>query len=342
LSSRFNDNLREEDGDWLDERGAIDGPAPRLKTEVTIETPRKAITYNQSPDIGFDRSVNAYRGCEHGCVYCFARPSHAYLNLSPGKDFESRLYAKPDAPALLRAELMRSTYKVAPLALGTNTDPYQPIEKRFRITRGILEVLSEFDHPVTITTKSARVVDDIELLALMASKQLSAVVLSVTTLDQSLASILEPRASAPAKRLEAIQRLTSAGIPTRVSISPVIPGITDHEIEAIVKAAAAAGATGAFSLMVRLPNEVNSIFRDWLEVHFPDRRDKVMHLIQGARQGRDNDPDFFSRFRPTGAYATMLRQRLEAACRRSGLSNSRLNLRTDLFRTPIGRQLNLI
>ncbi|MDO9489309.1 MAG: radical SAM protein, partial [Sphingomonadaceae bacterium] len=240
-SSRFDDTAREEDGDWLDARDDIDGEAPKLRTTVTVEKPRTVITYQRSPDIPFDRSINAYRGCEHGCIYCFARPTHAFHNLSPGLDFESKLFAKPSAPELLRAELMKKSYACQPIAMGTNTDPYQPIEQRWKITRQILEVLQEFNHPFTITTKSARVTRDLDILAPMAALGLSAVMMSVTSLDPKIARTLEPRASAPHQRIRAIRELTAAGVPVFVSISPVVPAITDHEIEAIVEAAAEAG-----------------------------------------------------------------------------------------------------
>ncbi|TZG29133.1 PA0069 family radical SAM protein [Sphingomonas montanisoli] len=340
-STRFDDKAREADGDWLDEREGIDGEAPRLRTEITVETPRTIITRNQSPDIGFDRSINAYRGCEHGCIYCFARPTHAYMNLSPGRDFESKLFAKPSAPDLLRKELAAKKYECRPIALGTNTDPYQPIESDYRITRGILEVLAEHRHPVTITTKSARVVRDVDILGPMAADGLAAVMMSVTSLDPRIAMTMEPRASAPAKRIAAIGALTRAGVPTFLSLSPVVPAITDHEIEAIVEAAAEQGARGAFSLMVRLPHEVSPIFRAWLDANFPDRKDKVMNLIREARGGRDNDPDFHTRMRPQGPYAMMLKARFEAACRKHGLNRERMSLRTDLFVKPGGDQLSL-
>lgn len=342
LSSRFDDQHCEQDGDWLDEREAVDGPAPRVRTEVTIETPRSAITFNRSPDIGFDRSVNAYRGCEHGCVYCFARPSHAYLNLSPGRDFESRLFAKLTAPDLLRREICNPRYRVAPLALGTNTDPYQPIEAKYGITRKILEVLEEHAHPVTITTKSARVCRDIDILSRMAARGLASVALSVTSLDPAVASRIEPRASAPANRIRAVRALSDAGVPVTVGVSPIIPAITDHEIEAILGAAAGAGARGAFWLLVRLPHEVSPIFRAWLDECFPDRARKVMSLVQGARGGRDNDPDFHSRFQPKGAYADLLRTRFNIAARKLGLDKERVHLRTDLFRGFEDRQLSML
>ncbi|ATE64105.1 PA0069 family radical SAM protein [Rhizorhabdus dicambivorans] len=333
-SARFDDKGRESDGDWLDLRDGIDGEGPPPRTEVTIEHPRTIITRNQSPDISFDRSINPYRGCEHGCIYCFARPTHAYQNLSPGLDFETKLFAKPDAAALLRKELARPGYRCAPLAMGTNTDPYQPIEQRWRIMRSIVEVLAEHDHPLGITTKSARIVRDIDLLGPMAEKGLVSVMMSVTTLDPTLARIMEPRASSPRQRIAAIAALSKVGIPTSISVAPIVPAITDHEIEAIVEAGAEAGARNAFSLAVRLPHEVAPLFREWLAVHYPDRAAKVMALIQGMRGGRDNEPDFHKRFRPNGAYAAALHARFKLACRKHGLNQVRFELRTDLFRVP--------
>ena len=341
LSGRFDDKLREPDGDWLDAREGIDGEGPRLRTEVTIEHPRTIIARNRSPDLPFDHSINAYRGCEHGCIYCFARPTHAYHNLSPGLDFESKLFAKPDAAALLRKELAKPGYRCSPIAMGTNTDPYQPIEAKYRITRAVIEVLAEHDHPLVITTKSARVVRDIDLLAPMAAKGLAAVMLSVTTLDPALARRMEPRASTPAQRIAAIAALAKAGVPASISVSPIVPGINDHEIEALVTAGAEAGARAAFSIVVRLPHEVAPLFREWLAVHYPDRAAKVMALINAMRGGRDNNPDFFDRFRPQGAYAAALQTRFRIACRKHGLNAERFVARTDLFRVPTN-QLSLI
>ena len=340
-STRFNLPARELDGDWLDAREDIDGAPPRLRTTVTVEHPRTIVTRNASPDIPFDRSINAYRGCEHGCVYCFARPTHAFHDLSPGLDFESRLFAKPDAPALLRAELMKRGYVARPIAMGTNTDPYQPIERDWRITRGCIAVLAETRHPLTITTKSDRVLDDIDLLAGMAKDGLVAVALSITSLDPAIARTLEPRAPRPARRLAAIRALTDAGVPAFMSIAPVIPAITDHEVEQLVEAGANAGARGIFYLPVRLPHEVAPLFRAWLDTHFPDRAGKVMSIIQSLRGGRDNDPDFFSRMRGQGAWADLLRTRFAIACRRHGVKNERLATRTDLFRPPEGAQMRL-
>jgi DNA repair photolyase len=337
-SSRFGLHERAEDGDWLDARGAIDGDAPRLRTTVTIETPRTIISRNQSPDVPFDRSINPYRGCEHGCIYCFARPTHAYLDLSPGLDFESRLVAKPIAATLLRTELMKPGYTCQPVAFGTNTDPYQPIEGTWRITRACLEVLRECDHPVTITTKSDRVLRDLDILAPMAARGLAAVMVSVTSLDRQIAATLEPRAPVPERRLTAVRRLADAGVPVFVSVSPVVPHITDHELEHILERAAEAGARGAFFLPVRLPLEVAPLFRAWLAEHFPERAGKVMATIQSIRGGRDNDPRWFERFRGQGPWAELLRTRFRLAVKRYGLEGERISLRTDLFRPPRGPQ----
>jgi len=337
-STRFNLPQRETDGDWLDDRETVDGEAPPLRTTVTVEKPKTIITRNQSPDIGFDRSINPYRGCEHGCIYCFARPTHAYHDLSPGLDFESRLFAKPDAPLLLRAELAKRGYVCRPIAFGTNTDPYQPIEREWRVTRQCIEVLAECDHPLTITTKSDRVTRDIDLLAPMAAKNLVAVVLSVTSLDRRIASTVEPRAAQPERRIAAIRTLSAAGIPVYASIAPVIPQITDHELEHILERVAEAGARGAFFLPVRLPHEVAPLFRAWLDTHFPDRAGKVMATINSIRGGRDNDPNFFSRMRGQGPWAELLRTRFRLACRRYGLNGERITIRTDRFRPPAGPQ----
>ena len=340
-STRFALPARQADDDWLDERGAIDGGAPPLRTTVTAEAARTIITRNQSPDIGFDRSINPYRGCEHGCIYCFARPSHAWLDLSPGLDFETRLFAKPNAADLLRVELGKAGYDVRPIAFGTNTDPYQPIERDWRITRACIAVLAETRHPLTITTKSDRVVRDIDLLGPMAADGLATVVVSVTTLDAGIARTLEPRVPHPKRRLAAIRALADAGIPTYVSLSPIVPHITDHELEAILAAAADAGARGAFFLPVRLPNEVAPLFRAWLDAHYPDRAGKVMATIRSMRGGRDNDPGFFTRMRGDGPWADLLRARFRLACRKHGLGHAKPELRTDLFQPPQGPQLSL-
>jgi DNA repair photolyase len=342
-SQRFNLPGHEMDGDWLDERDALDGAPPPPRTEVTIETPRTIIARNSSPDVPFDRSLNAYRGCEHGCIYCFARPTHAFHDLSPGLDFETKLFAKPAAANLLRKELAAPGYRCRPIAFGTNTDPYQPIEARYRITRACLEVLAETRHPVTITTKSDRVTADVDLLAGMARDGLAAVWISVTSLDPKTARTLEPRAPHPERRLTAVRKLADAGVPVHVSIAPVVPQITDHEIEHLVARAVEAGARGVGFIPVRLPHEVAPLFRAWLEAHHPDRAAKVMATIRSIRGGRDNDPDFGSRMRGQGPWAELIRTRVRLAARKAGLSDSRLQLRTDLFTPPVlpGTQMSL-
>lgn len=337
-SNRFALPTRKADGDWLDAREEIDGAAPPLRTTVTVEHPRTILSRNQSPDIPFDRSVNPYRGCEHGCIYCFARPTHAWHDLSPGLDFETKLFAKPDAPTLLRAALAKRGYVCQPIAFGTNTDPYQPIETTWRITRSCIEVLAECNHPITITTKSDRVTRDIDLLAPMAARGLAAVMLSITSLDPKVAMTVEPRAPHPERRLAAVAKMRAAGIPTFVSLSPVIPAITDHEIEHIMERAAEAGALGCFYLPVRLPFEVAPLFRAWLDEHFPDRAAKVMATIQSLRGGRDNDPNFHSRMRGQGPWAELLRTRFRIAAKRFGLDQPFPPLRRDLFRPPPGDQ----
>ena len=341
VPTRFNLLDREVDGDWLDSVEALDGIAPR-RTTVTIEKPKSILTRNSSPDIGFDRSVNPYRGCEHGCIYCFARPTHAYHDLSPGLDFESKLFAKPDAAKLLHAALSRPGYEAKSIALGTNTDPYQPIEERFRITRSVLELLLETKHPFTITTKSDRVLRDLDIIAAAAKLGIAAVAISVTSLDPKVHRTLEPRAPSARKRLAAIRTLTEAGVPAIVAIAPVVPMITDHELESIVEAAVAHGARGGFYLPVRLPHEVAPLFRAWLDEHYPDRAGKVIATIQSLRGGRDNDPDFFSRMRGQGPWAELLATRFEKAIKRYGLPQARFNLRTDLFEPPAGDQFRLL
>lgn len=342
LSKRFQLPEREEDGDWLDARDEVDGEPPKLRTSVFVEKPKTIITRNSSPDIAFDRSINVWRGCEHGCIYCFARPTHAFHDLSPGLDFETKLFAKPDAPLLLKKELGAKGYVARPIAMGTNTDPYQPLEKDWCLTRECIAILRDCRHPLIITTKSNRVVRDIDILSDMARDELVVVGISVTTLDPSIARTLEPRAPHPVKRLEALKQLADAGIPAHVNVAPVIPAITDHEIEHILEAAAKAGVTSASFIPVRLPHEVAPLFRDWLEKHFPDRKAKVMAIINDIRGGRDNDPNFGSRMRGQGVWADLLRTRFRKACTRYGLNqNERLALRTDLFRPPDGDQLSL-
>lgn len=337
MSGRFEPTSREvfDDG-WnsIEELGAF-------KTEVQIEKPRSVITRNQSPDLSFDRSVNPYRGCEHGCVYCFARPSHAYMGLSAGVDFEAKLFAKPDAPRLLERELSRPGYKVQPIAIGTNTDPYQPIERQWRIMRQMLEVLEAAGHPVGIVTKSALVTRDIDILSRMASRGLARVALSVTTLDRKLARTMEPRASTPEKRLEAMRSLSDAGIPVSVMAAPVIPGLNDHEIERILDSAKAAGADAAGYVMLRLPIEVSPLFRDWLLRHYPDRYRHVMSLIRSMRDGKDYDAEFGKRMRGTGPYAWQVSRRFQMTCKRLGLNLRKAPLRTDHFVPPLGDGVQL-
>jgi DNA repair photolyase len=340
--TRFNLKVREADGDWLDSREDVDDGPPPLRTTVTVEKPKTIIARNTSPDIGFDRSINPYRGCEHGCIYCFARPTHAFHDLSPGLDFETRLFAKPDAAKLLREELARPGYRVRPMAMGTNTDPFQPIEGKWAITRSVLKVLAETNHPVTITTKSDRVLRDIDILAPMAKLGLASVALSITSLTPEISRTLEPRAPAPRKRLAAVRKLTEAGIPAHVAIAPVIPAITDHEVEHIVEAAAEAGAVGTFFLPVRLPYEVAPLFRAWLDEHYPDRADKVMNIIRSMRGGRDNDPNWFTRMQGSGPWADLMRTRFDIAVRKHGLNQTKFRLRTDLFVPPQGPQLRLL
>ena len=343
VPTRFGLATREADGDWLDAREDIDGPGPKLRTEVTIETPRTIVSFNQSPDIPFDRSINAYRGCEHGCIYCFARPTHAYHDLSPGLDFETRLFAKRNAAQLLRQTLAKPGYKPAPIAMGTNTDPYQPIEARFGITREILEGALECRHPVTITTKSARVVRDIDLLRELAALGLVAVGISVTSLDPRLSGLLEPRASAPARRLDALEQLVAAGVPAHVSVAPVIPAVTDAFMEAILQEAAARGVTSASWIVMRLPHEVAPLVREWLTTHFPDRADKVMNIVRSIRGGKDNDPSFFTRMKPQGTWAELVRARFRIATRRLGMNAARLELDCSGFRRPAADgQLSLL
>ncbi len=343
VPQRFGLAVREADGDWLDSQGDVDGGPPPLRTTVTEEHPRTILSFNRSPDIPFDRSINAYRGCEHGCIYCFARPTHAYHDLSPGLDFETKLFAKPDAARLLRETFAKRNYKPAPIAVGTNTDPYQPIEARYRITRDVLELCLEARHPVTITTKSDRVLRDLDLLAEMARHRLVAVGLSVTSLDPRLSALLEPRAASPAKRLAALGKLVDAGVPAHVSVAPVIPAITDLFIERILEEAAHRGVRSASWIMLRLPHEVAPLFREWLATHFPDRAAKVMAIVRSVRGGRDNDPDFFSRMKPDGVWASLIRTRFRLACKRLGMNASRFDLDCGQFRKPAANsQLSLL
>jgi len=332
-TSRFHSLTRHgfDDG-WGGADAEADAPGPR--TTVTVDASRTVIAGNRSPDVPFDRSINPYRGCEHGCVYCFARPTHAYLDLSPGLDFETRILAKPDAPKLLARELRKPGYDCRPIAIGTNTDAYQPAERRLGIMRGILEVLAEFRHPVTITTKSALVARDIDILAPMAADGLAAVAVSVTTLTDDLHRKLEPRAPRPARRLETIAALSAAGIPTGVWAAPMIPALNDHELDDILAAGAEAGATLAGYILLRLPLEVKALFEEWLAHHAPDRASRVMAQIRETRDGHANDSRFGARMRGTGTYARLLSQRFALAAKRHGLATRRLALDTTKFRVP--------
>jgi DNA repair photolyase len=335
---RFEKVAREafDDGWGQPEGASANDDPPQLKTHVTVEYAKSIISRNDSPDIPFTQSINPYRGCEHGCIYCYARPSHAYLNLSPGIDFETRLFAKVNAPELLRQELAKPSYQCEVISLGANTDPYQPIEREYKITRGILEVLSECEHPVGIVTKNAMIERDIDILAPMAQKNLVNVYISLNNLDHELARRLEPRCAAPARRLEAMRRLSAAGIPVGVLVAPVIPFLTDHQIEPVLEAANAAGARSAGYVLMRLPYEVKDLFRDWLETHYPLKAKHVMSRVHQMRDGRDNDPDFGSRMRGNGALADLLRQRFDIACERFGFNSGRRHrlLDTALFHRP--------
>ena len=308
--------------------------AQLLRTEIRLERPRSAISYNRSPDLPFDRSVNPYRGCEHGCIYCYARPSHAYLNLSPGLDFETRLIARPGIDAVLASEIGRKGYQVAPMALGTNTDPYQPCEAEHRIMRGVLQVLHDWNHPTAITTKGTLIERDLDLLAPMAARGLVRVGISVTTLDAGLARRLEPRCPAPARRLAAIRRLAEVGVPVRVMVAPVIPGLTDHELEPILAAAAKAGARAASWIMLRLPREVSPLVQDWLATHAPGRAAKVMARIRELHDGKDYAADWGRRMRGEGLWSDLITQRFSKACARLGLTVPQPPLRCDLFARP--------
>ena len=308
---------------------------PPLKTSVQVDATRKIITRNESPDISFDRSINPYRGCEHGCVYCFARPTHAYLGLSPGLDFESKLFMKPDAPVLLEKELAAPGYSPRTIAIGTNTDPYQPIEKKYQVMRRILQVLERAGHPVGIVTKSHLVLRDLDILARMAERRLVKVAMSVTTIDAKLARTMEPRAPAPQRRLEALRRLSQAGVPTSVMVAPVIPAINDAEIERILDAASLAGVKGAGYVLLRLPLEVRDLFREWLRENFPDREKHVFKLIRDMRGGKDYDSTWGQRMTGAGPYAWMIGRRFEAACEKLGLNAEKVPLTTEHFQPPV-------
>ena len=316
---------------------------PTLRTNVSIERPRSVITKNTSPDLSFDRSINPYRGCEHGCVYCFARPSHAWLGLSPGLDFETELIARPGAAEVLERELAKPSYRPKVIAIGTNTDPYQPIEKDYRVMRGVLEVLEAHQHPVAVTTKGTLIERDIDILSRMAQRGLARVGFTVTTLDRDVSRKMEPRVPNPARRLESIRRLTDAGIPVRVMVSPVVPALTDHEMEAILEAAATAGADAASWVMLRLPLEVSPIFREWVEEAFPDRAARIMGRVRDLHGGKDYVSDWGRRMRGEGPFAELMAHRFKLACKRFGLTENAPNLRADLFAVPpkAGDQLSL-
>ena len=333
VAGRFESKTREptDDGWYQDE-------VPESLDETVLpDRARSVITSNDSPDVGFDVSINPYRGCSHACVYCFARPSHAYLGLSPGLDFETKLFYKDNAVALLESELAKPRYVCKPIALGINTDGYQPLERRLEVTRSILAVLARCRHPVTIVTKSALILRDMDLLADLAKDRLVSVMLSITSLTNDIKRTLEPRTASPQARLRVVEQLAAAGIPVGVMVAPVIPAVTDHEMEDILAAARAAGATSASYVLLRLPHEVKILFREWLAQHYPDRAKHVMSLIQQSRGGKDYDSEFGVRMRGTGPYAELLRIRFELAARRLGFdsSDTRHELATHLFRPPV-------
>lgn len=339
VAGRFEGAVREavDDGWDIPEEERV------VRTEVREERARSALSYNSSPDLGFDRAVNPYRGCEHGCVYCYARPTHAFLNLSPGLDFETKLIARPGIGEVLRRELSAKGYVPKVIVLGSNTDPYQPLEAVARVTREVVEVLRDFRHPLGITTRGSLVERDMDLLGPMAAEGLCRVGISLTTLDAGLARKMEPRAPSPARRLAMIRRLAEAGVPVRVMVSPVIPALTDHEVEAVLAAAKEAGAVAASSIMLRLPLEVAELFREWVKATFPDRAARVMGRVRELHGGRDYDPAFGTRFRGQGVWADLMRQRFDKACVRVGLAQRMEPMRVDLFRVPpkAGDQMEL-
>ena len=318
----------------FDDGWTADEKPETLKTETILEKPKTIITYNTSPDIGFDRTINPYKGCEHGCIYCFARPNHAYRGLSPGLDFETKIFVKPSAPALLRRELSKKTYKPRPIQFAGDTDIYQPLEKELRIARGILEVLSEFNHPVMLITKSALIMRDLDLLAPMAEKGLVSVAISFTSLDRQLSRVMEPRCAAPHRRLDAMRELSSAGVPVTAMTAPLIPALNEPELEHLLEAAADAGAKRAGYVLLRLPLEIAGLFTEWLEAHYPDRAKRVMSLLRGMHSGQDYRSEWQVRQRGDGPYAQLIAARFRNASRRLGLNSARTSLRTDLFRVP--------
>jgi DNA repair photolyase len=335
-------NVEAQDDGW----GILDEPLPPLETTMQVDATRSIIARNKSPDLGFTQSINPYRGCEHGCTYCFARPTHAYFNLSSGLDFETKLFYKPDAAKLLKEELSAKNYECSPIALGTNTDPYQPVERKYQITRQILEVLSDCNHPASIVTKGAAIIErDIDILSSMSARNLIAVFISITTLDKNIKRTLEPRAASPAARLAIVRKLADVGVPVGVMVAPVIPVLTDHEMEKIVEASAQAGAKSVGYVMLRLPYEVKDLFREWLQTHEPLKAAHVMSRIHELRGGRDNDPRFHSRQRGEGVFADLFKQRFEIATRKFGLNRGmHIHLDTSKFVPPVlqGRQMSLL
>lgn len=329
---RFESVLAEAvDDGW----GSLDEPVPAPGTTVGVDNARRVIAWNESPDVPFDRSINPYRGCEHGCIYCFARPTHAWYGLSPGQDFETRLFYKRDAARLLEDEIRAPKYKPAPITLGANTDPYQPIERSYRVTRGLLEVLAEYRHPVSIITKGALVERDLDLLQELARYNAVSVMVSLTSMDAGLKRLLEPRAAAPGRRLRTIERLTDAGIPVGALIAPVIPALTDHELENLLEAAAGAGARAAGYVLLRLPHEVEPLFTEWLREHYPNRADRILNHLRDAHGGASYDATFGHRMRGSGPYADLLHRRFRVASRRAGLDpGRRITLSAEAFRHP--------
>lgn len=330
IEGRFEQVMRER----FDDGWHVDEDLPPLRTTVTLEQAKSVLQKQDSPDLAFEHSMNTYRGCEHGCIYCYARPSHAYLNLSPGLDFETKLFAKPEAAALLRKELAKPSYRCSPIALGVNTDSYQPIERELKIVRQVLEVLVECQHPVSIVTKSALVERDIDLLAQLARNNLVQVFITVTTLDAALARKLEPRAAAPHRRLQAIQRLNEAGVPCGVFVAPVIPFLTDAGMENVLQAAAEHGARSAAYTLLRLPYELKDLFKDWLSTHYPLKAEHVMSRLRDMREGRENDSNFGTRFHGNGQFAQLLAKRFELACERLELKWPEEGLDTSKFVRP--------
>lgn len=328
----------------FDDGWTRDDPAPaQIATTLTAETARVILSRNDSPDVGFDRSINPYRGCEHGCIYCYARPAHAYMGLSPGVDFETKLFFKPQAAQLLEKELSKPGYACRPVHIGGNTDPYQPVEKGTRVTRGVLEVLERFNHPLSIITKSALIARDADILGRMGEKGLARAFVSVTTLDRKLARAMEPRAATPERRLETVKVLKAAGASVGVLFAPAIPGLNDHEMEAVLERAAEAGASTVGFVVLRLPREIKDLFREWLESERPDRAKRVMSLVRQMRGGKDYNSEWGERMRGQGPIADLLRQRFDRACAKLGLNLERVPLRTDLFRPPpkAGDQMDL-